>query len=183
MSGAVTASSMASYLSLGGAAFQVIGAMNQADSQKQAYEYQAQVARNNAVLQEYQARFALEQGQAAEQNQRLKTAALFGDQRASMAANGIDLGEGSALDVLTTTKFMGERDALTIRDNASRKAWAYRVGAQNYLDDAAFKNATADGISPMMAGVTSLLGSATSVADTWYKAKKAGVKLPWPFGD
>jgi hypothetical protein len=168
-------------LMVGGAAFQAVGAMNQAEAQKNAYEYQAQIARNNATIQQQNAKLAMEQGVTEEQNQRLKVASMLGDQRASMAANGLDLGEGTATDLLATTEFMGNRDALTIRDNASRKAWAYRVQGQNFLDDAAFKSATAGGINPLMAGATSLMGSATSFSDTWSKAKKSGTDLTKSF--
>ncbi len=168
-------------LMIGGAAFHAVGAMNQAEAQKNAYEYQAQIARNNATIQQHNAKLSMEQGVIEEQNQRLKVAAMFGDQRASMAANGLDLGEGTASDLLATTEFMGNRDALTIRDNASRKAWAYRVQGQNFLDDAAFKSATAGGINPMVAGATSLLDSATSFSDTWFKAKKSGTDLTKSF--
>lgn len=157
-----------------GMAMQVMGAMDQAEAQRNQYNYQAQVARNNATMAEYQARDVLERGQREEQNRRLKTAAMFGDQRAQLAANGVDLGEGSATELLTTTKFMGENDALTIRNNAARDAWGYRNKAQGFLDEASMKRGTADAIDPTMAGATSMLTSAGSVADSWYKAKKSG---------
>lgn len=161
-------------LQIAGLAFQTVGAINQAQAQRQAYEYQAQVARNNATLAQYQAKDAIEAGAHEEQGRRLKTAAMFSDQRASLAANGIDLGEGTATDLLATTKYIGEIDALTVRDNAAKRAWGYRVQGQDFTDQAAMKDATAGGINPMMAGVTSLLGSAGGVADSWYRNKKAG---------
>lgn len=154
-----------------GTVMSVKGSMDQAEAQQNQYNYQAQVARNNATMAEYQARDVLERGQREEQNRRLKTAAMYGDQRAQLAANGVDLGEGSATDLLTTTKFMGENDALTIRNNAAREAWGYRNRAQGFLDESGMKSATASGINPLMAGATSLLTSAGSVAESWSKYK------------
>lgn len=151
-----------------------VGAYSQSQAQQDALSHQSQVAANNATIAEQQARLVLEQGATAEQNQRLKTAAIHGEQRAAMAANGIDLGEGTATELLTTTKYMGERDALTIRDNARRTAWGYQVGAQNYMDNSGALKASADSISPGMSAATSLLGSAASVAGSWYAMNKAG---------
>lgn len=153
-----------------GMIFSAMGSRDQAQGQQDSYNYQAQVAQNNATMAEYQARDVLERGQREEQNRRLKTAAMFGDQRAQLAANGIDLGEGSATDLLVTTKFMGENDALTVRNNAARDAWGYRNKAKGFLDEEAMKRATARSINPTKAGVTSLLTSAGSVADKWYAA-------------
>jgi hypothetical protein len=149
-------------------AFSAVGAMSQAEAQRDALNYQSQVARNNATLAQYQAKDAVERGQAEEQNRRLRTAATFSDQRAQLAANGIDLGEGIATDLLATTKYIGEHDALTARNNAAREAWGYRAKARGFLDESAMKDATAGGINPLMAGATSLLGSAKSYGTDWF---------------
>lgn len=157
------------------AGFSMMGAMNKADGQKATLGYEAAVADNNARVAEYQAQQAQAIGAQQEQTSRLETAQVFGAQRASLAANGIDLGQGSATDILTTTAHTGEVDALTIRDNAARTAWAHRVQAQNDTNNAAVTRASASAIDPTMAGVTSLLGSASSFASASYK-KSASTK-------
>lgn len=149
-----------------------VGAYGQSSAQKNSLEYDAKVAANNAILANQQATLAIQNGQTQEGNQRLKTGQALGAQRAALAANGIDLGEGSATDILATTQFMGERDALTIKDNALREAWGYRTQAQNYTDASNAKKATADSISPGFAAATSLLGSATNYAKYNYNKKK-----------
>lgn len=145
------------------AAVSAYGVAQQAKAQKDTADYQSQVAEGNAKVSAIQSRMAIEDGAKAEQNQRLKNAALFGDQRASMAASGMDLGEGSANEILTSTKFMGERDALTIRDNAARRAWGFEVQGQNQGNNAGFYATAASNINPGMAGATSLLSSAASM--------------------
>ena len=162
-----------SYLTAASAGLAAAGAYSKARAQKAALGYEAAVADNNAQIAEWQAQAAIENGQAAEQASRLKTAAMFGDQRAAMAANGVDLGTGSATEVLATTKFMGERDALTIRDNSARQAWALRNQAQGYASEAEFTRSTAAGIKPLMSAATSLMGSGAQVAPSWYKYNKA----------
>lgn len=159
-------------LMMGSAVMSATGAYGQADAQKKAMQYDSQVAANNAILANQQASIAIQNGQTQEGNQRLKTGQAVGAQRAALAANGIDLGEGSAQDILSTTQYIGERDALTVRDNALREAWGYKTQAQNYTDASKAKQATADSISPGFAAATSLLSSATSYAKYNYANKK-----------
>lgn len=172
MSLGVSASTLFLVAQGAGAGMSALGAYNSAKAQKATLGYEAAVADNNAKIAEYQSKLAIEQGQIAEQNQRLKTANLYGDQRAALAANGVDLGTGSATEILATTKYMGERDALTVRDNAAREAWAFELQAQGYRADAAVDRANADAINPTMAAVSSLLGSGSQVAGSWYKYSK-----------
>lgn len=48
-----------------------------------------------------------------------------------MSASGIDLSTAGALDILGDTAAMGELDALTMVNNASREAYGYRMQAEN----------------------------------------------------
>ncbi len=156
-----------------GSASSAIGASKSAQAQKATLAYEAAVAANNQKIAEQQAQLAEQNGAVAEQTSELRTAALKGDQRAAMAANGVDLGVGSAAEILATTEFMGKRDALTIRDNAARQAWALREQGKGYLSEAAADTAASDAINPSLAAVTSLLGSAGSVASSYYKYNSA----------
>lgn len=143
-----------------GLASSVVGSYYSAKSQKNALGLQADLA-------EYQAQNALVQGEREEQRSRLSTANLKSTQRASLAANGVDLGEGSAARVLTSTDYLGEVDAQTIKRNAILNAWGYRT-------EATMKRASADSISPGLSAFTSFLGSGTQVASSWYSLAKAG---------
>lgn len=151
-----------------GTGMQAYGAYQTAQAQKDSYRYQARVAENNATMGEWQAQDALRRGEQAEIDQRRKTAQIKGVQTASMAARGLDISTGSALNILSDTDYLGEIDALTIRDNAKREAWGYRTGAQNDTNNASMLRASADSISPLGAGATSLLTSAPQVAQFWY---------------
>lgn len=114
-----------------------IGALNeQASAQAGMANYQAQVARNNQMIAEGYAQRALQQGQVDEQNQRLKTAAALGSQRASLASQGGDVNSGSPLDLQADTARTGEYNAQAVRNNAALKAYGYRVQAFNDAADA-----------------------------------------------
>lgn len=156
-------------LQIAGAVSGAFGAAEQSKATQRAYDYQAAVNRNNAQVAEWQASDAITRGQRAEQTQRLKAAQLKGTQRAALAARGVAIDSGSPLAILQDTDYMGEVDALTIRDNAEREAWGYRTQARNYANDASMLSARAAAESPSGAAFGSLLGSAGTVASSWYK--------------
>lgn len=167
-------------LQAAGLAFSAFSSYNQAEGQKEAANYQASVARNNAQIAEWQAQDASKRGEEEETRQRMRTAQLKGSQRAGLAANGIDISEGSAAQIQADTDWMGEQDALTIRDNAKRNAWGWRSQGQQSTADANMYKAKADSISPMLAGAGSLLGNSgalinvgNAVADKWYSYKNS----------
>lgn len=150
-----------------GATMSAYGAYQSSKDSAAAYGYQSQVARNNAQIAETQAQDALARGQIAEGEHGKKVAQLKGNQRAILAAHGLDLGEGSALNILSDTDFMGARDLLIIRDNAAREAWGHRVEGANYRADAGLLQARSDAENPLLAGATTLLTGGGSVASSW----------------
>ena len=178
---------MAAYLpmaSLGmqaaGAAMGTVGSYYSAQNTKSNLQLQANLADTNAQIAELGAQSALAQGAKEEQRSRLQTTALKKSQRVALAANGVDLGVGSAAELLTSTDLMGDIDANTIKANAMRSAWGYRTQATNYQNQASMNRATAGAISPGGGAVGTLLGSAGSVAQSWYTFNQAGAK---GFGD
>jgi hypothetical protein len=150
------------------------GAYDSAEAQKQMYAFQAQLARNNAVLEDAMASDASRRGETNVQNVQLKTAALKSDQRAAMAANGIDMANsGTSADILGTTDYMGARDAITAKHNADMEAWAYQNKAIADRNNANMYSNTSDSISPFMSAGTSLLTSAASYAKNYNAMKTA----------
>lgn len=118
-------------LTVAAAGVTAYGQYQQGQAAKQAGEYQAAVAEQNARTSENLAKDAEQRGQIAEQNQRRQTAALMGRQQAVLAAKGIDLANGTPLDILSQSAEYGELDALTIRHNASLEALQLRAQAGN----------------------------------------------------
>ncbi len=102
-----------------------------ADSKKKEGQYRAEVAQQNAELDDYRAAQAATIGAVQEDQHRAKVRQMVGSQRASLAANGLDLGSGTAADMVDETQAAGEVDALTIRFNAMNEAWGYRTSAVN----------------------------------------------------
>lgn len=133
------------------------GAMN-ATSQYQAGKAQSQIAGYNARVAEAQAVDAIERGELEESRQRSSTQQLIGSQRARLAAQGIEIDSGSALEVQEDTAALGEMDALMIRNNAAREAWGYRTQAADYRNQGTI--AKAQGTSQ---AIGTILGTAGNV--------------------
>lgn len=85
----------------------------------------------NARLAEIQARSAEVRGARESKEELTKTNLLIGRQRARLAAQGIEIDSGSALDIQVETAGLGAVDALTIRNNAFREAAGFRIEAIN----------------------------------------------------
>jgi hypothetical protein len=155
-----------------GAVVGAIGQRNAAKGQQQALDHQAKVDANNATVAEWQAQDAEKRGQDDAARARRENSQRRGAQRVALAANGLDLNEGSALSLLDDTEYFGQVDQKTIADNTSREAWALRTRSQNFADASAVHKTAAGNINPNLAAGTSLLSSAASVGKRWeaYKA-------------
>lgn len=154
-----------------------VSASNAASAKRDADEYNAAIQRNNAIAADYQAEDAYKRGEIAVENNLRKAAALKGKQTATMAANGLDLSEGTPLNILTDTDLFAAEDSNTIRYNAGREAWAYKNQSSNYTSQANLAQMSADNQDPMMAGVSSLVTGASSVADKWYRYKSGNTGI------
>lgn len=84
---------------------------------KQQGKYEQGVEEYNARLAENEAQKERNRATEAENVQRRKTAELVSKQRAQLAAQGVELGSGSALSLVEDTETLGEMDALRIRES------------------------------------------------------------------
>ena len=208
------------------------GQKAQASAAQQAAEYQARINENNAIIAQNNRTIAEHNIETAQRNaeaQRAQAAIiekaageaedigkvkeiqalqakkqLIGRQRAVLAANGVDVNEGSAVDIQVDTAGIGKLDELTIRSNAAREALGYRyqaynarVAGENYIADAAnfaiqAENAGREGASFTQqayanraagqsaanagnsAAFGTLLTGIGSVASKWYTFSKDG---------
>lgn len=156
------------------------GQYQQGQAQKEQYAYQAAVNRNNAIISERQAEDALQRGQIAEDEHRLKVQQIKGSQRTRFAASGVDLGSAVVSDTLADTAMLGELDALTIRNNAQRESYGYRVQASNYEASAGLNEIAGDNASQagFIGATSTILGTASTVGSKYADFKAAGAFKP-----
>lgn len=131
-------------LTIGSTLLGAAGAVQSGQAAAASGRYNAQVSDMNATLADRRAKDALDRGAIAEQRKRQEVAGFVGKQTAAMAANGVDLTFGSPLDTLVDSATMGELDALTIRTNANRESYDYRVQGANQRSQATMQRAQAD---------------------------------------
>ena len=159
---------------IGGGITSAFGAYSQASIQRSNLEAQGRIADANARISEIGAQQEAMDGQLRSAATTQRYGQLRGSQRAALAASGVALDQGSAADVMASTETTKEADRTQIEINAARAAFGQRVQASNQRSQASMARANASGISPGGAAFTSLLGSAGSVAQSWYQIKGGG---------
>lgn len=159
-------------------------------------ESQADLAEQNAAVADAQAEDAVDRGAEQESNFRMGVRGMVGKQRASIAAGNVDVSYGSAVDVQADTRYMGELDALTIRNNAAREAWGFKTQGADLRARAEI--ARREGVmlerqgneartGGYLGAIGTVVGGAGSIAATRYgmtrNSRPSPTNVPTPFFD
>lgn len=126
-------------LAVGGAVVSAAGSLSSGDAAQQRANYQAQVYRNNAIIDQQNQNWAISAGQAKENIQDMRTRATVGNIVARQGASGVEVGTGSNKAVTDAAGALGALDAMTIRSNTAREAYGYDVKKQSDLTSAEMK--------------------------------------------
>ena len=151
----------------------VVGNVQQAKATQAQYNYQAQVDRRNAQIAQQNADQKRQEGIEEARQQRIRTLQAVGSQQAAMAANGIDISSGTALDIIGDTAATGELDALTTMYNSETEARAFEYQSNNFknqsnLDILSGQNAYRAGMTNAASAGFGGLSDGISVASKWY---------------
>lgn len=160
-----------------GTGVSAVGQVQAGKAAQAAGDYNAAVARNNQIVAEQQAADAQRRGEVAETEQRRKVRMLAGSQRAALGASGVQLDAGTPLDLLGDTAAMGELDALTIRNNAEREAYGYRVQGVNFGAEAGLQTMRGNNAmsGALMSAGGTVLSGAGNVTDRWLVYNRIGL--------
>ena len=179
-----------------GAGISAVSSIQQGKAAKQQANYQAQIAElnqqqalKNAQLSTMNAGFA-ENAAAKKADDEARTLrATVGAQRASLAANGLLVDEGSGQDLVAATQGLGGARIAETRRGGARTAAGYRIGAENSVLDAQAADMRADayrasGKAAMTAGILgaagSILGGASRAAGQYSDMSRSGVPMKPP---
>ena len=129
------------------------------------------MANVNASMMDLEAGDAMKRGSVMAQRQGLRTQLLIGRQRATAAAQGVDVNSGSALDLQAQAARMGVVDQHTIRMNAYKEAMGIRMGASNqrYQGDMNYMGARGRYSNTLLAGGMNATGQVYNGLNTYYK--------------
>jgi len=115
---------------------------------------------------ELQARDVEVRGRRAIEEYQRAVSRTVGSQRAAMAAQGVDVSTGSALDIQEETRALGAEDLAQIRANIFREAWGLRAEAAGLATSASIvrSDTRAAGRESVVAGGIQLARAGTQWA-------------------
>lgn len=142
-----------------------VGSVVSGIGQKQVADYQANVADQNARLAENQAQDSIQNTNLEAQRRYREIAQTKGAQTAAMAANGVDLNFGSAVDLQKDTAATGAEDLTQLYKAGNEQTKGFEINAFNYRSQAAGDRAKGQGalIDGIFGGVATALGGAADV--------------------
>jgi len=156
-------------MSVVGTGASMLGQQQAASQKASEANYKAAVDRNNAIIANRNAEDARKRGELAANQQRQKSKALQGSQKAALAAAGVLVGADSALVLEADTAALGELDALTIRGNAEREALGLEARAMNFTASSQLNSMAASNAGGGFAMLGTLASGFGSVASKWGK--------------
>lgn len=160
-----------------GAMTQAAGHEFQGEAQSNQFKYQGQVARINQDIAKQNADYARKIGEVEAQQGGLRARYNIGQTRAAKAAGNLDIGFGSAADVIASMKTVARHDQAIVRSNAARRAYSHEVeafteSAKGKLYDASAVNAKTAG---HIGATGSILGGISSVSSKWMQGSSIGM--------
>lgn len=157
----------------------VLGGYASAD----AASYQAQVARNNATIQQQNATRAASATASQTEEAGLKARSQQADVRAGLAANGTDVNSGSAADVQVGQREIGQLNTATVANNDALQVYGYETQSVNDTAQAGLEQSQvgSDILSGWLKAGGSLVGNsdvgALGQATSWMGGSNGGGSL------
>ncbi len=147
-------------LAIASSAASAAGKLMQGYQSMQQGKYEAGVARQNAALEVEAAHESVLAGQDERRNFWRKVAQTKGQQIAAMAANGIDVGYGTAARIQDDAQMLADEDATNLYKNIHQRNRGYIINASNYVAEAKAKRqqGKAAFVGSVFGAASSLLG-------------------------
>lgn len=163
-------------LTLAGGQQQSRGYKMLGESEAQMALYQQAVARNNAVIADYNAGYAEKSGEVIAAAQTQKGISAAGSTKAALADKGVDVNSGSAAGVQESQATLMQIDAANIRNAVLKNVWNFKtqkgdeeakahlfgMQAQYARQAAKFKSR-----SSLISSYTSVINQATRMAESF----------------
>jgi hypothetical protein len=164
------------------------GSLAQGVSNSNMYNYQSALSRMNAQIYKQDAEFAIESGQQENLKFGLRAGQQMGQIRAAQGASGFDMNSGSGAMVRSSQETLNRMDMATIRSNAAKTAYNYETQSAMAEGQAGLYKSAANQslISGAIGGMSSILGTASSVSNEWLAGQRVGQwatksdgSMPW----
>lgn len=155
----------AAAVAVGGIATKANAALAKGDAALKEANFRAGVLRNNARIAKDAAKDTIESGKRAIQRKGIETSQLIGRQRTALAAQGVLVDEGSALDLVSDAAMVGREEEIIIQKNAELQAWKFLIDEMNAEANArisifsghrAKEAASAEATASILSGISSI---------------------------
>lgn len=156
-----------------GAAVSAAGAVTQGVASAKAGAAAEVASERNSLLAQKAASDATARGEQEAGAYRLRASKVLGQTRAKLGASGVDVEAGTAGRVADDTKAIAELDVATIRNNAAREAWGYKMQSRNILkggQEAVAASQWQTGGSLLLGG-SNLLSGAADTYSAWKRSR------------
>lgn len=130
------ASVVAPVAQIGGTVLRARATQASAEAANQAAKYNARILEKNVEVSDAAAEEALKLGTREENITRAQGRRLKGEQRAAISTSGALVDSGSTADVLASTERLTDVDALTIRENALKRAKGFTRQGTSFAQQA-----------------------------------------------
>lgn len=152
------------------------GAIQTGDAERKNANYQAAIARQNAIVANQNAEYATQAGAAQATDQGIQNRQQLGAVRAGLAAHGVNVDTGSAANVEQSQRETGETSSLQTTANAALQAYGYKTQATSQTEQAnlAGMQATNAGQAGVTSAAGSLVSGASSLASKWSNFQTTG---------
>lgn len=163
--------------SIAGGVSSGVGALRSGDAQAAQARYQSSMAWQNYQTQMQNSNYALQIGENKAERAGMAGAQRAGQIVAAQGASGVAVGSGSAKEVQDSQHLVSKMDMDTIRSNAAKTAYNYRLMATGEANkalgyEAAGRNALQ---GARLSAIGSFIGTAGSVAAKWSQASQLGM--------
>lgn len=154
---------------IGSGISQMIQARTEAANIKAKAQMQERMYELNSEIAEMQADEAIRIGDEQARQIKLQNRQVIGSQRVNLAAQGIEIDSGSALQIQEDTAVLGELDALTIRHNAAKQAMGYEMEASQASLNGTLSRLSGDlsAGTTLTRGYSQAIGSAANAATSF----------------
>ncbi len=144
----------------------------EADSLRRQGKYAEKQAKANARIAKLQAQDAIFRGTKDANRALGKARQLKGSQTAALASQGVAVDSGVGKDLQNETDLLAAIDVQTIKNNAWKEAWGYRMQASNYKAAGSMARIGADSEANMtlMTGGLKAVNYGTKAAEYGLKA-------------
>lgn len=152
-----------------------VGSIYSGVAEQGAANAQKRIAMQNAEIAERNASLTAAAGEGQAERFGMRAKAQAGAIKTAQAASGVDVNSGSAEDVQTSQRAISMFDTMTIKSNAAREAFGFKVQAKNFRNEAAIAKAKANQamVGASINAFSSLVGGASQASSAYSSFENA----------